>query len=359
MKHQTVFLCLFLSVLVSCRKDDPPAGKDDFGISVTALHFTAEKDASLVVVKAGSGWTATCEAEWIELSAYEGDESTGFLVGASANTGFPRETVVRIASDGETGEIRVYQSGVSSILFEFGGTSFALLPVAADTTFYLDGDTYLASRSVFLDSYFISETEITNAQWVAIMGSLPYEGENSSPELPVVVNWDMIHQKFIPRINELTGYQFRLPTENEWEVAARGGKDGNHSSYAGSINIDDIAWHFGNSEGRKHEVGTKDPNELGLYDMSGNVSEWCSDWYAEWTEENPPPAESTNPSGPATGTDKVIRGGDFMADRFEYDRNSCRVTSRNHLPPGIDTGDFLYEGYYHFTGFRLVLANSK
>ena len=156
----------------------------------------------------------------------------------------------------------------------------------------------------------------------------------------------------------MSEYQFRLPTENEWEVAARGGLKDINASFAGSIYIDSVAWYFQNSEGRKHEVAMKLPNELGLYDMSGNVSEWCSDWYLEWTEANRPPSESTNPTGPATGTLKVIRGGDFIAERFQYDRNNCRVSSRNYLPPGINTSDFLYEGSYHFPGFRLVIAKN-
>ncbi|MBE0653767.1 MAG: SUMF1/EgtB/PvdO family nonheme iron enzyme [Bacteroidales bacterium] len=353
---------MFLLLTASCKKDDdpdpdkPPVVVDVFDLSLTTIHFTAEKDASLVVVKTNGDWKATCDAGWIVLSAYEGNKSTGFIIGASANQYFPREAIITITSEEKIKEIKVNQAGVASISFEINGVSFSLLPVIADTSFYLDGDTYLASRSVYLDSYFISETEITNAQWKAVTGTLPYGDENSMPDLPVVANWNNITENFIPRINEQTAYRFRLPTENEWEVAARGGLESGNTGYAGSIYIDEVAWYAQNSEGRKHLVALKKPNELGLYDMSGNVSEWCSDWYGEWTEDNRPPAESSNPTGPATGTEKVIRGGDFLADRFEYDRNSCRVTSRNHLPPDINTEDFLYEGYNHFTGFRLVIA---
>jgi hypothetical protein len=365
MKLKPLLLFLFVPLLVSCEKEEAPdpliteiksVTVNLIDVTLTTIQFTAEKDASLVVVETEATWEAVCPADWITLSAYEGSQSAGFLIGATANRNFPREATVTISSGSNTKEILVQQEGLSSIRFEIDGVAFVLLPVEADTSFYLDGDTYIASRSVFLNSYFISETEITNAQWEAVMGALPYEGENLAPNHPVVVNWNTIAENFIPGINEISGLQFRLPTENEWEVAARGGKEDENSSYAGSIYIDEVAWHFGNSQGSKHDVGEKAPNELGLYDMSGNVSEWCSDWYQQWTEQNPPETESVNPTGPATGSEKVIRGGDFNADRFQYGRNSCRVTSRNYLPPGINTPGFLFEGYEHHTGFRLVLA---
>lgn len=365
MNIKPLLFYLFLLLFASCKKengpdpsgpDKPPVVVDLFDLSLTTINFTAEKDASLIVVKTNKDWKATSAANWLTLSANEGNKSTGFLIGASANKYFSRESTIVISSDGKTKEIKVNQAGVSSIQFEISGVSFSLLPVKADTLFYLDGETYLATRKVFLDSYFISETEITNAQWKAIMGSLPYPDEDHAPNLPVVVNWNTITQQFIPKINNLTDYQFRLPTENEWEVAARGGRKSKNMSYAGSITIDEVAWHWKNSEGKKHNVASKKSNELGLYDMSGNVREWCSDWYSQWTDANHPPAESTNPTGPSSGTEKVVRGGDFRADRFEYDANSCLVVSRNHLPPDIETQDFLFDGYPHYPGFRLVIA---
>lgn len=368
MKTKLPLIFLLLILLVSCGKDDepdpsdpsdpnnPPVVVDFLDLSLTTINFTSGKDASLVVVNTDGNWNATCDADWITLSAYSGSKSTGFLIGASSNKKFDRETKITISGSGKTKEIKVNQAGVSKIKFEINGITFTFLPVKADTSFNLDGATYLASRKVYLNSYFISETEITNAQWKAIVGSLPYNGENSSPNLPVIVNWQNITENFIPKLNDKTDYNFRLPTENEWEVAARGGLKSGNTSYAGSIYIDEVAWHWNNAEGRKQNVALKKPNELGLYDMSGNVSEWCSDWFAEWTDSNPPPTESTNPTGPQSGTLKVIRGGDFLADRFEYDKNSCRVYSRNALPPDINTEDFLHDGFFHYTGFRLVIG---
>jgi formylglycine-generating enzyme required for sulfatase activity len=356
MVNKVAFLFLFLLFLASCRKDDSEK-KDSLEISVESVSFNAQKDESMIVVRTDENWTAQSDAEWITFSTYEGEGSTGFIVGASANPGFKRETKVSVVAGKLTKDIKVVQLGVTKIEFEINGVKFKFLPVNADTSFYLDGSTYLATRRVYLDSYFISETEITNAQWKAVAGSLPYNTENNLLYHPVVVNWKQINELFIPKISLVADYQFRLPTENEWEVAARGGLLSGNTKYAGSINIDQVAWHWKNSEGKKHKVALKKANELGLYDMSGNVSEWCNDWYAEWTDANRPSGELVNPKGPASGTLKVIRGGDFRADRFEYDRNSCSITTRSYLPPDISTEGFLYDGYNHYTGFRLVIAS--
>ncbi len=370
MKTKLIVLNLLILLLLACGKEetpepnqpddkeDPPVVVDFFDLSMTNIQFNAEKDASLVVVKTNGNWSASNKADWLTLSAKQGDKSTGFIIGASANKHFPREAVISITANNKTKEIKVNQKGVNSIQLNIAGVPFTFLPVEADTLFYLDGMIYTATRRVFLDSYFISETEITNAQWQAVTGSLPYTNESSLPNVPVVVNWNTIKEQFLPKINALSGYKLRLPTENEWEVAARGGKKDIPSAYAGGINLDELAWYWKNSNGKKHDVAMKKPNELGLYDMSGNVSEWCSDWYEQWTETVRPPAESTNPTGPASGTDKVLRGGDFRANRFEYDKNSCSVVSRNHLPPGIDAPEFNIDGHPRYPGFRLVIPKN-
>ncbi len=366
-----VLFLLVLLVLASCSKKeditptdpppnqpDPPVVVDLLDASLTIIDFTAEKDASLVVVRTNKSWEATCSADWITLSTYEGDASTGFIIGASTNKMFEREATIILSGSNKTKEIKVTQLGVPKIEFEINGVSFALLPVNMDTTIFFIMGNY--STNLYLDSYFISETEITNAQWRAVMGSLPIENETNSPDLPVYENWKNITEEFIPKINELSDYTLRLPTETEWDIAARGGKKDINSAFAGSINIDEVAWYSGNSGGKRHNVALKMPNELGLYDMSGNVREWCSDWYAGWTYDNPaPPAELSNPTGPATGTLKVIRGGDFRTGE-----SGCYIDSRYSLPPDIIETEylyikhpgFLYEGYFYFPGFRLVIA---
>ena len=159
-------------------------------------------------------------------------------------------------------------------------------------------------HSVTLSDYYIGETEVTQELWVAVMGSNPsyFKGNN---QLPVErVSWDDC-QEFIKELNRLTGKEFRLPTEAEWEYAARGGKYSRGYKYSGSNNADEVAWYY-NCSGSTHPVKTKKANELGLYDMSGNVWEWCNDWYGRYQSYS-----QTNPTGPSKGGFRMDRGGSW------------------------------------------------
>ena len=179
------------------------------------------------------------------------------------------------------------------------------------------------AHQVTLSSYRIGETEVTQELWVAVMGSNPsnFSSQNGYPEnlsLPVEhVSWNSC-QSFISKLNELTGEHFRLPTEAEWEFAARGGTRSMGFKYAGSNDIDVVAWYKDNSNSITHTVGSKVPNELGLYDMSGNVWEWCQDWFDNYSS-----SAQTNPTGPATGTSCVFRGGGW-SNSASYSRVSSR-----------------------------------
>lgn len=191
------------------------------------------------------------------------------------------------------------------------------------------------THSVTLSDYYIGKYEVTQAQWRAVMGSNPshFTGDN----LPVEkVSWNDI-QDFITKLNAQTGKNYRLPTEAEWEYAARGGNKSKGYKYSGSNTIDDVAWYTDNSSSKTHPVGTKQPNELGIYDMSGNVFEWCQDWYGSYSSSS-----QTNPTGPSRGSRPVLRGGSWY-----YFADYCRVSFRNYYTP-----DYRSNG----NGFRLACS---
>ena len=205
-------------------------------------------------------------------------------------------------------------------------------------TFIMGGDEssdQTPTHSVTLSSYYICKYEVTQALWRAVMGSNPskFKGDN----LPVEqVSWNDC-QTFINRLNSYTGRNFRLPTEAEWEFAARGGNYSRHYKYSGSNYIGDVAWYTDNSGNRTHPVGTKQANELGLYDMSGNVWEWCSDLYGSYSSYS-----QSNPTGATSGFGRVERGGNWCG-LARY----CCSSHRSYYAPGNSFDDL---------GLRLVLS---
>ncbi len=162
-------------------------------------------------------------------------------------------------------------------------------------------------HNVTLSSYKIAKYETTVAQWQKVMGSNP-NGRTGCMDCPVTsVSWDDI-QTFIQKLNTLSGKNYRLPTEAEWEYAARGGTKSQKFEYAGSNDSNEVAWTSANSGLTIHPVGQKKPNELGLYDMSGNTWELCADWFDENYYAKSP---GNNPKGPESGPFRIVRGGNF------------------------------------------------
>ena len=241
--------------------------------------------------------------------------------------------------------------------FTVNGVTFTMVAVEGGTftmgaTAEQGSDAYDSEKpahQVTLSSYCIGQTEVTQALWQAVMGSNPsyFSSRNNyatNLQRPVeCVSWNDC-QTFISKLNQMTGKTFRLPTEAEWEFAARGGKLSQGYKYAGSNTIGDVAWYCdnipsqtsGNAGYGTQTVGTKTPNELGLYDMSGNLWEWCQDWSGSYSSE-----AQTNPTGPTSGSYRMARGGSWDG----YARY-CRVSFRTTYSPSYS---------YYYLGLRLAL----
>ena len=223
-------------------------------------------------------------------------------------------------------------------VYTVNGVSFKMIAVKGGTFQMGSDDGYEWEKPVHrvtLSDYYIGETEVAQELWIAVMGSNPSYCTGNK-QCPVeMVSWNDC-QTFISKLNQLTGETFRLPTEAQWEYAARGGNKSKGYTYSGSNVIDDVAWYDDNSGEMTYPVKTKVPNELGIYDMSGNVWEWCSDWYGSYSS-----AAQTDPTGPATGSHRVMRGGSWGSYA-----SSCRVASRNSFTP---TG-----GNNFYLGLRLA-----
>lgn len=202
-------------------------------------------------------------------------------------------------------------------------------------------------RRVTVDGFYIGMLEVTQSQWEKVMGTSIYQQRNKAnssypihgagPDYPMYyVSWEEA-MEFCRLLSNKTGKTYTLPTEAQWEYAARGGKRADGTKYAGSNMIDAVAWYTDNSGSNTHPCGTKRANALGIYDMSGNVREWCKDWYSSSYVSY----DTNNPTGPSSGSYRAHRGGSYY-DNAEY----CRVAYRNCSSPGSRD---------HDTGFRVVL----
>lgn len=220
----------------------------------------------------------------------------------------------------------------SDMVYVEGGTF--TMGAKADEN-YWDVEQAWPAHQVTVSGFYLCKYETTQALWQKVMGKNPseYRGANHPVES---ISWNDI-QEFIRKLNALTGKHYRLPTEAEWEWAARGGNRSQGYRYSGSNNIDEVAWYKKNTHDRHMPVGAKRPNELGLYDMSGNVYEFCGDGYAPYTAD-----AQNNPCPAAADGDHPMRGGSFVGDEFD-----CRCSCRFGQSPTYS--------HNHY-GFRLALS---
>ena len=223
-------------------------------------------------------------------------------------------------------------SGVEFKMIRVVGGTFTMGATPEQTNSYPDEK---PAHEVTLSSYYIGETEVTQALFEAVMGRNPSAATGDLNNPVESVMWDDCIE-FVHRLNAITGGNFRLPTEAEWEYAARGGNKSAFTLYAGSNELSKVAWNYENSSRYPHPVKTLEPNELGIYDMSGNVWEWCSDYKGDYPLE-----AQTNPQGPALGSERIIRGGGFS----DEDTRNYRTAVRNYNLPG---------GCLNYIGFRIV-----
>lgn len=277
------------------------------------------------------------------------DVFRGLLIGSHKvelrKQGYANKSLTVTITEGQTASLTgAMEKGFSSDgkTFTVNGVSFVMVPVKGGTftmgaTGEQGSDAYSDEKPahrVTLSNFSIGQTEVTQELWQAVMGSNPsyYKGDKRPVES---VSWDDC-QDFIRKLNKVTGHRFRLPTEAEWEYAARGGNKSKRYKYSGSnIIISEVAWY--NESNGTHDVATKRPNELGIYDMSGNVWEWCQDGYGSYSSN-----AQTNSQGPSSGSLRVNRGGSWGSLA-----RLCRVSNRNYYSPS---------NHFKNLGLRLVLS---
>ena len=295
------------------------------------------------------------------LILYIGD--TAALVATVHSTDIDKKTIIWTSSNNtvatvDNGKVTAIKQGTAiiTVATEEGNhkatCSVEVLHPAEPEMVFVEGGTFMMGCSdeecfenelpqhrVTVSSFKIAKFLVTRKQWKLIIEKepLPTFFTDNGENIPIPLTDERDIQKFIEKLNEITGKNYRLPTEAEWEYAARGGNKSKGYKYSGSNDVDAVAWHYDNcGVPNLKPVGIKEPNELGIYDMSGNVWELCQDWYGLYTENT-----QTNPQGPDTGTYRVLRGGSYYVPSL-----CCRVSCREHGYP---------DGRTTILGIRLVL----
>ncbi len=342
MMKRLFYLVLSLTVLAGCNKNGcDPVDPEEEVLMLDKHRFEVSADGEMISVQVTSNvnYAVTIPdafRSWLSEEASKVSKTHIFAVSANEESEV-RKGYVLFSGTLLTDTVWVEQAPtmkLSNIPFDMVYVKGGTFQMGATSE---QGDDYDSDEKpvheVTLSDYYIGKYEVTQGFWKAVMGNNPSyfkAGDNYPVEN---VSWNDV-QEFIAKLNELTGRKFALPTEAQWEYAARGGVKTQGYKYSGSNDIDEVAW-YDNSENSTHPVGAKKANELGIYDMSGNVYEWCQDWYDDYDSE-----AQTNPTGPETGSKRVVRGASWYNSA-----GTCRVSFRGSDYPSDRSSDI---------GFRLV-----
>lgn len=334
---------------------------NEISANVSSLSFSADGESKNISITSNFSWETIDKPSWITISPSSGTKGTTNLTvtaSKSSSTTSRTGTISLGKSSSATTSISVSQSAVASSggsdkTFKVTGNGksvkFKMIYVEGGTftmgsTSEQGDDYYQTPHSVTITKgYYIGETEVTQALWYAIMGEKPmadkpytskwWYGFGEDDEYPAYSISYNDCLDFLNKLNALTGEKFRLPTDAEWEFAARGGAKSQGYVYSGSNSVDAVAWYYDNCyvDGRKvRKVATKQPNELKIYDMSGSVTEWCSDWF-QWFDSS----YQIDPKGPSTGSGHVQRNGGWD-NGAKMQKISVRFNGANGA--GIDSG---------------------
>ena len=330
-------------------------------VTPPTLSFSASDTPKQLTVASNTSWNVSNSTAWLTVTPMSGANNGTLTVTAAANTSTEQRTATVSVSNPDLTQPRtvsVTQSGTApSITIDMVQVSGGTFTMGCTSEQGSDCDSdERPSHSVTLSTFYIGKYEVTEGQWTAVMGTNPSSNKRGDNYPVEYVSWNDIvgtsgastvingityyANGFIYRLNQMTGKQYRLPTEAEWEFAARGRRSSGNK-YSGSNTIGDVAWYSSNSGSSKHPVGTKAANELGIYDMSGNVWEWCSDWFSLSYYNSSP---QNNPTGPSTGSNRVDRGGSWLSSA-----SYARVSYRSLNSP---------DGRLSNLGFRLASSSN-
>lgn len=309
----------------------------EFCVDKFAENYAPDMDANPQGPAEGNEYVVRSPKERSGIAPASKSDNIGLRVAVSLNKPYDKNEYSNLTTSNQNRETGVLKSEV----FTANGVSFKMIAIPGGK-FEMGSTTEQANygdkdeapvHEVELDGFLIGETEVTAGLWYAVMGYFPFGNFKEYPNNPVVnVSW-YDAQMFTMKLNKLTNRFFRLPTEAEWEFAARGGVHNSHYRFSGSNDIDYVAVYKTSETG---SVKSKHPNELGIYDLSGNAWEWCEDFYGNYA-----PGLQTNPTGPVKGDERVTRGGSANSDW-----SACRVSNRSHLPASSVKSSF---------GFRLAI----